>query len=128
MKAILLSVAFEVASRIAFAQGAGDPMAHLRACSLMEHAERLECLDKLSRNIAPPAARGAGQRQLDRQRDHLAGGLYADRDRHRVLSRWLRWLLDAALHSLPRRPHRTGGRRTGRLPQRRGLRHILPRQ
>ena len=54
MKAIPLSVAFEVASRIAFAQGASDPMAHLRACSLMERAERLECLDKLSRDIAPP--------------------------------------------------------------------------
>jgi hypothetical protein len=55
MKAILLSVAFEVASRIAFAQDTGDPMADLRACSLMEHAERLECLEKLSRSIAPPA-------------------------------------------------------------------------
>jgi hypothetical protein len=54
MKAIPLFVAFEVASRVAFAQGAADPMAHLRACSLMEHAERLECLDKLSRDIAPP--------------------------------------------------------------------------
>ena len=60
MKAIALSVAFGVASRIAFAQGAADPMAHLRACSLMERAERLECLDKLSRDIAAPdrAARG----------------------------------------------------------------------
>ena len=28
---------------------------NLRACSLMERAERLECLDKLLRNIAPPA-------------------------------------------------------------------------
>jgi hypothetical protein len=54
MKAIPLSIAFEVASRIAFAQGATDPMAHLRACSLMEQAERLECLDRLSRDIAPP--------------------------------------------------------------------------
>lgn len=54
MKAIPLSVAFEVASRIAFAQGAADPMAHLRACSLMDHADRLECLDRLSREIAPP--------------------------------------------------------------------------
>ena len=60
MKAILLSVAFEVASRIAFAQGTGDPMADLRACSLMEHAERLECLEKLSRKIAPPAAPAPG--------------------------------------------------------------------
>ena len=55
MKAILLSVAFEAASGIAFAQGAADPMAHLRACSIiMEDAERLECLDRLSRDIAAP--------------------------------------------------------------------------
>ena len=49
-------------------------MAQLRACSLMERAERLECLDKLSRDIAPPRRRpgGPGGRQLDRQRDHLA--------------------------------------------------------
>jgi hypothetical protein len=60
MKAILLSVAFEVASRIAFAQETGDPMADLRACSLMEHAERLECLEKLSRKIAPPAGPAPG--------------------------------------------------------------------
>ena len=54
MKAIPLSLAFEIASGIAFAQGAADPMAHLRACSLMERAERLECLDKLARDIAAP--------------------------------------------------------------------------
>jgi hypothetical protein len=54
MKAIPLSLAFEVASRIAFAQGAADPLAHLRACAMMEQAERLECLDKLSRDIAAP--------------------------------------------------------------------------
>lgn len=53
MKAISLSVAFEVASGLAFAQGAADPMAGLRACSLMEREERLECLENLSRNIAP---------------------------------------------------------------------------
>jgi hypothetical protein len=60
MKAIPLSLAFEVASGIAFAQGAADPMAHLRACAVMEQAERLECLDRLSRDIAAPvrAARG----------------------------------------------------------------------
>ena len=34
--AIPLTVAFEVASAVAFAQGASDPVAHLRACSLME--------------------------------------------------------------------------------------------
>jgi hypothetical protein len=53
--AIPLSVAFNVAGAIAFAQGASDPMAQLRACSLMERAERLECLEQLSRNFAPPA-------------------------------------------------------------------------
>ena len=47
-------MAFEVASGIAFAQGAVDPMAHLRACSVMERAERLECLDRLSRDLAAP--------------------------------------------------------------------------
>jgi hypothetical protein len=60
MKAILLSVAFEVASTLAYAQGADGPMANLRACSLMEREQRLECLDRLSRDIAPPdrSARG----------------------------------------------------------------------
>jgi hypothetical protein len=53
--AIPLSVAFNVAGEIALAQGASDPMAHLRACSTMEPRERLECLEKLSRDIAPPA-------------------------------------------------------------------------
>ena len=61
MKAIALSVAFGVASGIAFAQEAADPMAHLRACSTMERAERLECLDRLSRDIAvPDRAAGSG--------------------------------------------------------------------
>ena len=53
--AIPLAVAFEVASAVAFAQGASDPMADLRACSLMEREARLECFEKLSRSIAPPA-------------------------------------------------------------------------
>jgi len=54
MKAIPLSLAFEIASGIAFAQGAADPMTHLRACSMMAQAERLECLDRLARDIAAP--------------------------------------------------------------------------
>jgi hypothetical protein len=58
--AIPLAVAFNVAGGIAFAQGASDPMAHLRACSLMERAARLECLENLSRNIAPPARPASG--------------------------------------------------------------------
>lgn len=58
--AVPLSVALTVASGAAFAQSASDPIAHLRACSLMEHAERLECLENLSRNIAPPARAALG--------------------------------------------------------------------
>jgi hypothetical protein len=49
---IPLIAAFELAGRIAFAQSESDPVAQLRACSLMERAERLECLDRLSRDIA----------------------------------------------------------------------------
>jgi hypothetical protein len=61
MKAIPLSFAFEIASGIAFAQGAADPMGYLRACSLMERAERLGCLDKLARDVAAPdRAAGSG--------------------------------------------------------------------
>jgi hypothetical protein len=51
--AIHLSVAFGLVSAVAYAQGTSDPMTQLRACSMLEQAERLECLDKLSRNIAP---------------------------------------------------------------------------
>lgn len=54
MRAISLSVAFEVASSIALAQGATDPMTNLRACSQMERTERMECLNKLSHDVAPP--------------------------------------------------------------------------
>jgi hypothetical protein len=50
---IPFAVAVAVASGIALAQGTEDPMAQLRACSVMERAERLECLDKASRSIAP---------------------------------------------------------------------------
>jgi hypothetical protein len=53
--AIPLSVAFELASVVAFAQNPTDAMAQLRDCSVMERAERLKCLDTLSQNIAPPA-------------------------------------------------------------------------
>ena len=52
--AIPYAVAFEVASAVAFAQGASDPVADLRACSLMEREERLKCFENLSRSIAPP--------------------------------------------------------------------------
>jgi hypothetical protein len=52
--ALHLTVAFGVASAVAHAQGTNDPVSQLRACSAMEHAKRLECLDKLSREVAPP--------------------------------------------------------------------------
>ncbi|MGX1786972.1 hypothetical protein ACWIGM_09560 [Bosea sp. NPDC055332] len=50
----MLSVAFEIASRIAFAQGAPDPMAQLRACSLLDPAERPACLNKLPQPVTVP--------------------------------------------------------------------------
>jgi hypothetical protein len=40
---------------IAVAHGADDPIAQLRACSLMDRENRLECLEKLSRVLARPA-------------------------------------------------------------------------
>jgi hypothetical protein len=39
---------------IASAQGANDPPVPLRACSLMERADPLECLDKPSHATSPP--------------------------------------------------------------------------
>ncbi|NOJ44942.1 hypothetical protein HCN50_01570 [Bradyrhizobium sp. WSM 1744] len=53
--AIPLFVALELASGSALAQSTSDPLAQLRGCSLMERAERLKCLDRLSRSMAPPA-------------------------------------------------------------------------
>jgi hypothetical protein len=47
--------------------------------------------------IAPPARAATGWDQ----QYHLAGGLYADRVGQHSFSRRLRWLLNAALHSLP---------------------------
>jgi hypothetical protein len=55
MKIAIPLVAFNIVGEIAFAQGASDPMANLRACSVLERAERLECLENRSRNVAPPA-------------------------------------------------------------------------
>jgi len=52
--ATCLCVALGPASAGALAQDAGDPMEKLRACSQLAPAERLQCLDKLSRDIAPP--------------------------------------------------------------------------
>jgi hypothetical protein len=49
---LFASAAFAVMGRIALAQGGDDPMAQLRACSLMQRADRQECLDKLSQAVA----------------------------------------------------------------------------
>ncbi|WID96139.1 hypothetical protein QO058_25950 [Bosea vestrisii] len=62
MKLIMLSVAFEIASRIAFAQGAPDPMAQLRACSLLDPADRQACLNKLPQPVkVPDRPAGSGE-------------------------------------------------------------------
>jgi hypothetical protein len=53
--ATIFAFVFASASADALAQGAGDAMEKLRACSLLTPAERLECLEKLSRDIAPPS-------------------------------------------------------------------------
>jgi hypothetical protein len=52
--AICLTFAFGLASSAAPAQGAGDAMEQLRACSLLAPVERLDCLDRLSHDISPP--------------------------------------------------------------------------
>lgn len=49
--AVFAAAALAMMGGIAPAQGEDDPMAQLRACSLIEGSERLECLDKLSRAI-----------------------------------------------------------------------------
>ncbi len=57
---LFASAALALMGGVALAQGDDDPMAQLRACSLMEGAARLDCLDKLSRAITsaiPPAAK-----------------------------------------------------------------------
>ena len=51
--ALGVAFAFGMASATAFAQGAADALEKLRACSLLAPAERLECLDKLSREMGP---------------------------------------------------------------------------
>jgi hypothetical protein len=53
--AICIAFAFAPASAGVLAQGTGDAMERLRACSLLAPAERLECLNQLSREIAPPS-------------------------------------------------------------------------
>jgi hypothetical protein len=53
MRVICQALAFTLATGTALAQGAADPVANLRACSVMEREARMECMEKLSRDIAP---------------------------------------------------------------------------
>ena len=100
-------------------------MAHLRACSAMERVERLKCLEMLSRSIAP-AARPAGGSD-----NWLVSETTSPVDYSPIVAATT--CLPAApdsstmqlSDSLPRWPHRTRGRRTGGLAQRRGIRRIL---
>src|SRR2546430_17623227 len=52
--AIPFPVVIAVMSGIASVRGASDPAAPPRACSVVEKAGQLQCLDKLSRDPAPP--------------------------------------------------------------------------
>lgn len=52
---VCLSVPMGLASAGTLAQGASDTIEKLRACSLLAQAERLECLEKVSRDIGPPS-------------------------------------------------------------------------
>ena len=61
MRAVVLYLAFDVVSSVAFAQGTGDPLADLRTCSRLEGTRRLECLEKLSHSIAPAASPTSGR-------------------------------------------------------------------
>ena len=56
--ALSLPVLLAAAGGVSLAQGADDPLVQLRACSLLERSDRLECLDRLSRAIAPPSRNG----------------------------------------------------------------------
>jgi hypothetical protein len=47
MRVIMVTVAFAAVSQTALAQSAADPMTRSRACSQLEQAERVVCLDKL---------------------------------------------------------------------------------
>jgi hypothetical protein len=50
--AVPFTVLLNAASSVAFAQGGGEAMAHLRACSQMERAAQLECPETVSRTPA----------------------------------------------------------------------------
>jgi hypothetical protein len=47
-------VALGILSPVALAEGGSDPMSQLRACAQLEATARLQCLERLSKDIAPP--------------------------------------------------------------------------
>jgi hypothetical protein len=51
----IVASAFAVVTGVAAAQAAEDPLTELRSCSVMQREDRLQCLDKLARSVAPPA-------------------------------------------------------------------------
>jgi hypothetical protein len=51
--AFLFAIVSNTVCGTAYAQSANDPMETLRTCSAMERPSRLECLDELSRTVAP---------------------------------------------------------------------------
>lgn len=61
LAAACLLVALASAGPAAMAQAAGDPMDKLRACSSLTDAERVKCLDRLSREVAPKSARSPAE-------------------------------------------------------------------
>jgi hypothetical protein len=58
--AVPSAVAAGFVCTVAWAQAAEDPMARMRSCSLMETAQRVECLDNAALAIAPPRAPSGG--------------------------------------------------------------------
>ena len=54
MKILVACLALPLAVADVDALAQVDPMERLRVCSMLTPAERVECLDKLSRDIAPP--------------------------------------------------------------------------
>src|SRR5229473_1261201 len=56
MKILVACLALPLAVAGVDALAQADPMERLRVCSMLTPAERVECLDKLSRDIGPPPA------------------------------------------------------------------------
>jgi hypothetical protein len=91
-----------VATGVAPAHGADDPLTQLRTCSLMQREDRLQCLDKLARIVAPPArpAQTANEWIISQT---ISPVDYPDRQRRNLVARGCGRLTAAALRTLPGR-------------------------